>query len=788
MKLINIFRTAFLLSVVLVVFNSAKERPVHVFMAGDSTMANKPAYKYALDSLSGELVPELFRERGWGMMLQEYFSDNVVIENFAQNGRSTRRFIEEGWWDKIMAKIQKGDYAVIQFAHNDGAKDKPDRYTSPEDYEKNLKKMVSEVRGKGANPIFCTAVVRRKFDNQGKIVDTHGVYPEITRKVASELKVPLIDMQNDTRAWMENEGVAKSARFYHQLPVGAGKLFPNGLKDNTHYNEAGAKVAASYFIAGIEKLDIKPLVKELKKNQKTYVSEVWVSDSGKGKFKNPVLFADYSDPDVCYANGYYYMTASSFNCFPGLPILKSTDMINWSLVNHALYKSEPYDVFAKPQLGCGVWAPAIRYHNGNFYIYYGDPDYGIYMLKARDPEKEWSKPVLVKAGKGLIDPCPLWDEDGRVYLAHAYAGSRYGLKSVLSICELNPEGTKAISEDVMVFDGHNGNETCEGAKIHKYNGYYYVFFPAGGVKDGWQMVMRSKKIYGPYEYRRIMDQGNSPLNGPHQGAWVQTPFGEDWFFHFQEMKPLGRIVHLQPMKWVNDWPVIGIDKDGDGCGEPVTSYTKPKTEAVSGIVTPVESDEFNGNTLGLQWQWYANPKPTWAFFHGDKGFIRLFSDNPTDEQKNLLFTPNLLLQKFPGPDFTVTTKVEFSPAKGSKGERCGLTVMGMDYAALTLENIDGKYMLSHVSCHKAETGASEVNNLSVEVPTNALYMRVKVTDIKKCEFSYSLDGKNFKSFGPVFTAREGQWIGAKFGLFCTRTTWRNDGGWMDVDWLRVTGK
>jgi len=782
----NRVKNIILLISVSLVLLSATDRPIHVFLAGDSTMANKPFYKQATDSLTGESRPEVFRERGWGMLLQEQFTDNVVIDNYAQNGHSTRRFIEEGWWDKIMANLQKGDYVVIQFGHNDGAKDKPDRYTTPEEYEKNLMRMVNDVRGKGANPILCTSVMRRKFDKDGKLIDTHGVYPQLTRKVANDLEVPMVDMQQQTTQWLESEGVRSSSRFFHQLPAGLSKLFPDGLKDNTHFNENGASVVAGFFIKGLEDLGIKPLVNALKKNAGRYVSEVWVADLGNGKYKNPILYADYSDPDVCQANGTYYMVASSFNCFPGLPILKSTDMVNWKIVNHALYKSEPLDFFAKPQLGCGVWAPAIRYTNGQFYIFYGDPDYGIYMLKTDNPEKQWSKPVLVKAGKGLIDPCPLWDEDGRVYLAHAYAGSRYGLKSLLAICELNPEATQAITEDVLVFDGHEGNDTCEGAKIHKYNGYYYVFFPAGGVKDGWQMVMRSRSIYGPYESRRIMEKGHSPLNGPHQGAWVETPQGEHWFFHFQEKKPLGRVVHLQPMKWVNDWPVIGIDKDGDGCGEPITTYTKPKTDEPSPKSTPAESDEFNGNTLGKQWQWYANPKPTWAYYHVEKGVIRLFSDNPADDYKNLLSTPNLLLQKFPAPDFAAMAKIRFRPNPGLKGERCGLGIIGMDYAALSLQEVDGVYTLSLVSCQKAETGAAETVKESVAVGTDELYLRVVVKNIKECQFSYSLDGKSFKALGATFTAREGQWIGAKVGLFCTRPAIKNDGGWMDVDWFRVT--
>ena len=209
------------------------------------------------------------------------------------------------------------------------------------------------------------------------------------------------------------------------------------------------------------------------------ISRTWVADKGNGTYQNPVLYADYSDPDVCAAGDDFYMTASSFNCIPGLPILHSRDLVNWSLVNYALPVQEPKEFFDKAQHGKGVWAPAIRFHKGELYIYWGDPDYGIYMIKTRDPKGSWSKPVLVKAGKGMIDPTPLWDEDGKVYLIHAYAGSRSGVNSILVICELNAEGTEVISDPVMVFDGNDGkNHTVEGPKLYKRNGYYYIFAPA----------------------------------------------------------------------------------------------------------------------------------------------------------------------------------------------------------------------------------------------------------------------------------------------------------------------
>lgn len=534
--------------------------------------------------------------------------------------------------------------------------------------------------------------------------------------------------------------------------------------------------------------------------QTNYKSKVWVSDQGDGTYKNPVLYADYSDPDVIRVGEDYYMTSSSFNCIPGLQILHSKDMVNWEFagaaVPNALY---PYDD-EKPEHGNRVWAPSIRHHDGFFYIFWGDPDQGAFMTKAKDVKGPWSEPVIVKAGKGIIDTTPLWDEDGKVYMVHAYAGSRAGLKSVLAICELNSDATKAIGPSRIIFDGHIDQVTCEGPKIHKRNGYYYIFHPAGGVPTGWQTVQRSKNIYGPYETRIVMKQGKSPINGPHQGAWVDTPTGEDWFFHFTDVGAYGRLLCLEPMKWVNDWPVIGQAKKGAEWGEPVTQYKKPNVGKTYPICTPVESDEFDGMVLGPQWQWQANYNEKWAYFAGDKGFVRLYSHPVSNDYKSLWDVPNLLLQKTPAPNFSATTKITFSPIGKYKGEKTGLVVMGLDYAALTVENTEGGLKLSQVECLKADKGNTEKQNASVDLKKNTFYLRANIsTDgskisksegghdlVVKCQFYYSTDNKKFEKLGNEFQVKEGKWIGAKVGVFCTRPNIKtNDGGWADVDWFRI---
>lgn len=526
-----------------------------------------------------------------------------------------------------------------------------------------------------------------------------------------------------------------------------------------------------------------------------YRSEVWVSDEGNGMYRNPVLHADYSDPDVCTVGEDYFLTASSFNCTPGLPILHSKDLVNWKIVNYALKKVEPVEYYNEPRHGKGVWAPSIRFHEGVYYIYWGDPDFGIFMVKTRDPYGEWDKPVLVKAGKGMIDPCPLWDDDGRVYLAHAWAGSRAKFNSVLTVCELNKEGTAVISDPVLVFDGNDGvNHTIEGAKFYKRNGFYYLFAPAGGVVSGWQLVMRSKDVYGPYEARIVMAQGKTDINGPHQGGWVDTPAGESWFLHFQDKGAYGRVLHLNPMKWINDWPIIGVDKDGDGCGDPVSRYRKPKTDKTYPIETPVESDEFDTRKLGLQWEWHANYQDVFGFTT-NMGYARIYGHELSPHFKNFWEVPNLLMQKFPAEEFTATAKLKVS-AKDD-GQLSGLIIMGWDYSWIGVEKQGEKFLLKQAVCKDAEQGNLEqVSTLAVLEPSRKfeaglfpnyereIYIRVHVDKGAYCRFSYSLDGKKFTEAGTLFKARQGKWIGAKVGMFSV-TPHGKERGWVDVDWFRV---
>lgn len=463
-------------------------------------------------------------------------------------------------------------------------------------------------------------------------------------------------------------------------------------------------------------------------------------------YVNPILPYDYSDPDVCRYEDRYLMTSSSFNNIPGLQILESRDLVHWTLIDAALpYVLPGYEPGDKV-LGNFVWAPAIREHEGQLYIYYGDPDRGIYCVRGQIGA--WQPAVLVMPGKGYIDPCPLWDEDGRCYLSHGVAGSRYGLKSVLMMAELTPDGLSVKTPSRIIFDGHEEHPTCEGTKLYKRDGYYYLMHPAGGVSTGWQVVQRSRSIYGPYELKVTLRQGSTKINGPHQGAYVETPSGEGWFYHFQDVGVAGRIVHLQPVRWEDGWPVMGND------GEPVSAwplhYTKTQRKGVVAL-----RDDFSSPTLAWDWQFAGGRlDPRFYFCDAVNSRLRLYT-YPKGEE----LMENLLLQKIPAQAFTATARVRFTPNTNPKlqgGEEAGLIVFGRE-----------SFMLP-------------------AVPGEWMYLRVEMSDTQKGRFYTSRDGKTWMAVGAEFQAVEGKWIGAQVGFYAMRTDSRiNDSGFLDIDWFEL---
>ncbi len=517
-------------------------------------------------------------------------------------------------------------------------------------------------------------------------------------------------------------------------------------------------------------------------------------DRGKGEYKNPVLFADYSDPDAVRVGSDFYLVASSFLAVPGLPILHSKDLVNWTLINHALPEQPPADYFSRPRHGQGVWAPAIRFHDGKYWIFYPDPDFGIYVTTATDPASAWSTPTLLMPGKGLIDPCPFWDDDGQLYLIHGWARSRAGIANLLTLNRLSPDARHVLDPGEVIIDANKmpGWTTLEGPKLYKRDGYYYVFAPAGGVTGGYQAVFRAKQIRGPYEVKVVLEQGSTHINGPHQGAWVDTPKGEDWFLHFQDLGPYGRVVHLEPMQWRDGWPVMGVDADGNGIGEPVVTHRKPDVGKSYPVAVPATTDEFDQGRLGLQWQWNANPKPGWMSLKARRGWLRLQSV-PCPATRNeggsatgsVYDAPNFLLQKFPAPTFTVTTALDFAPK--AEGEFAGLAVFGFDYALLGVRRHgDRQQLVLRVNSGANRPGAQERESATVDLPTGRVELQVTVGPGARCQFGYHTAKGALTAIGEPFQASGDRWIGAKVGLIATAPAAASSTGYADFEFFRVT--
>ena len=345
----------------------------------------------------------------------------------------------------------------------------------------------------------------------------------------------------------------------------------------------------------------------------------------------------------------------------------------------------------------------------------------------------------------------------------------------------------------IIIDVVGIHKVMEGPKMFKRNGYYYISAPAGGIKHGYQVTMRSKNIYGPYEEKISIHEGNNSINGPRQGGFVDLDCGETWFAHFQDLDAYGRVVNLQPVKWVDDWMIIGEDVDGDGIGEPMEICIKPNIKTKNNLETeykvevPQTSDEFDSEKLGLQWQWHANPKPKWYSLTDREGWMRLFAKKLPQGASTLFWAPNLLLQKFPAPEFEVETKLVFSPKQNF--DITGLMISGIEYFYLSLKKIINGFNLSLVKGYGDLENRDEIVIESIDLDLDGneeIFLNVRVEKGAVCNFSFSKDGHSYQDIGERFKATPGRWIGAKVGIFCLNVGNEDSEGFVDFDWVRVS--
>ncbi len=477
-------------------------------------------------------------------------------------------------------------------------------------------------------------------------------------------------------------------------------------------------------------------------------------DLGNGYYRNPVLNADFSDPDIIRVGNDFFMVCSDFH-YMGIPVLHSKDLVNWSLVGQ-VYRSLDIDPRYDNMegYGKGSWAPAIRYHKELFYIYFCTPDEGLYMSTASNPAGPWSALHEVKRIERWEDPCPFWDDDGKAYLGHSILGA-----GPIIIHEMSPDGKNLLDDGKIVFTG----KIAEGTKIYKRNGFYYLVIPEGGVETGWQIAARSKSIYGPYERKIVLSQGNTSINGPHQGGLVELVSGESWFIHFQSCGILGRVCHLQPVEWINDWPIMGSN-----C-EPVIIFKKPTIQGSFPVHTPQTSDDFDSSQLGLQWQWNHNPvSANWSLTER-KGYLRLKSLQASD----IIQARNTLTQRLMGNKGKISVKLDTSFMKD--GQIAGITYLG----AHDKENWIGAIKKDSKIWIKAITSNIVFNG--PEIRDKIVFFRTDINIPGSTNFSFSFDGKDFIPLGIDCTLKNVFWKGARIGLFTYNKS--VECGYADFDWF-----
>ena len=484
------------------------------------------------------------------------------------------------------------------------------------------------------------------------------------------------------------------------------------------------------------------------------------------RFTNPILYGDYSDPDVIRVGEDFYMISSSFTYVPGIPVLRSRDLVHWTLIGYAA-RQLPFGRYERPAHKCGTWAPSIRWHNGLFYVYVCLPDEGLFAFTAEDPAGEWET-HFVKDVCGWIDPCPLFAEDGSAWLVHGFAASRCGINNILYVHALSPDGLEVLDKGRLVYSGaDHGDVTVEGPKFYQRDGKYWILCPAGGVKPGYQLALRAESVYGPYERRVVLAQGDSPVNGPHQGGWVDDGRGGDWFIHFQDVGVYGRVPHLQPVDWSDGWPVMG-----DG-GTPVAEGDTGLPGDAGCIPT---SDDF-AEGLGLQWQWQANPNPAW--YSERRPGLRLWAA----PSESLFHAGQFLSQLMQYRDFDmdVLLRPHFQP-----GDRAGAGVVGYTYHYLAVSA--GEITLWRGDVREMDRfnpeRVTETPLASAAWDGGPVLLRLAVRD-GTVSFFHGADADSLRPIGGACPLTCGGWTAARPGILCMNTE-GHAGGWCDVDFVRIT--
>jgi beta-xylosidase len=491
------------------------------------------------------------------------------------------------------------------------------------------------------------------------------------------------------------------------------------------------------------------------------IAQQMQSDNGDGTYTNPVIYSDYPDPDVIRVDSVYYMVLTTMFIFPGVTILKSYDLVNWEYCSNAVPRfdfSKCYNLDGCNRYSHGQWATSMKYHKGKFYLLFITLDEGGFLCIAEKPEGPWA---IKKLSKGFYDPGLFFDDDGKIYVAHGYGK--------ISITELDSNFT-AKSNDILVYTG-DIRPGLEGTHVYEFNGYYYLYCTYGGG-DGFQVALRSKNIYGPYEQKIVIRDNGNLGTGIHQGALVQTQTGEWWSVIFQDGGAFGRFPTLQPVTWIDDWPMVGVN------GKGVITYKKPDVGKSYPVKVLPASDEFNNTTLGMQWGWNHNPDSTKWSLSLKPGYLRLATAKVVTNLREAVNTLTQRIFAYYSQVHTSTAAIKISTDKMQDGDIAGLAVFQDPYAFIGIKQVNGVKYVVMVNSGKLIDSAA--------VSGSIFYLRAQANyATSRTFFEYSLDNQSFKSLGNELSMKFNLSIftGNKFCLFnyATITT----GGYVDVDWFRT---
>jgi beta-xylosidase len=504
------------------------------------------------------------------------------------------------------------------------------------------------------------------------------------------------------------------------------------------------------------------------------------------------MWSDYNNLDVIVVGSDFYMIAASHH-FMGMPVLHSSDGVNWTLLTRIYRRLDIDPRYNTPGQAYqdGTWAPAIRYHEGRFYVYVTTPTEGLIMTSTADAAGSWDPWLVVKAVAGWEDPCPFWDDiknaggDGpngeKAYLIRSQTGA-----GPLIVQQMSWDGKQLLGTTTTVANG----STLEGPKLGKRNGYYYIFAPEGGIDKGYQVVWRSSAILGPYTVKTILEQGSTSTNGPHQGSWIDLPSGQSWFYHFQQNGGWGRIGHLEPAQWgTDDWPKIGVDLDGNGIGEPVAQPKKPDVGGTFPIAVPASSDEFVGSDLGVQWLWNHNPDDTKWSLSARPGWLRLSARPLANKsgtsaasgsvpfvEDSIIFAYNTVVQLAMGKVASAVTLLDTSGMVD--GQRAGITLFGQTYGWIGVVNTAGKGTV------RANVDGTYTSGPALAGTT--VYLKASMSASSQISFAYSTDGVTFTPLGGSVTVGRTWFEGIKFGLFTYNLSTATAAGAADFDYFHYT--